>query len=262
MDAIANVPMWALVTGLLALMTAANECGFRLGRRYHRGEPEPARAVSTALKGSVFGLVALLLGFSFSMTASRHEARRKVVLDEANAVGTCYLRGGLLADPERARIRDALRGYVAVRLEHFEKGLDPEEYRRTSREMDRLLAEVWAAVEAATRKNPEAVRTSQIVPAANEVLDLSSTRAWATRNHLPAPVLVLLVTSVAVASLLMGHSSGQAGKRHTGLWAALNVLLVLVLFVVLDFDRPRRGLIRVDHTPLVKLKASFDGPPN
>ena len=100
-----------------------------------------------------------------------------------------------------------------------------------------------------------------IVPAANEVIDLSSTRAWAGRNHLPGPVLVLLLASVLVSGLLLGHSSGQAGNRHAPLWLVSNLIFALVLFVVLDFDRPRRGLIRVDPTPLVELESTLrEGP--
>jgi len=99
------------------------------------------------------------------------------------------------------------------------------------------------------------------VPAANEVIDLSSTRAWAGRNHLPAPVLVLLMVSVLVTGLLLGHSSGQAGKRHSPLWLVTNLIFALVLYVVLDFDRPRRGLIQVDPTPLVELEASLREEP-
>jgi hypothetical protein len=114
-------------------------------------------------------------------------------------------------------------------------------------------------VEDANRREPDKVRNSLIVPAANEVIDLSSARAWANRNHLPEPVLLLLMVSVLVACLLLGHSSGQAGRRHPGLWLATNAIFALVLYVVLDFDRPRRGLIRVDQTPLIELDASIGG---
>lgn len=97
-----------------------------------------------------------------------------------------------------------------------------------------------------------------IVPAANEVIDLSSTRAWTVRNHLPSPVLVLLLTGVLTSSLLLGHSSGQSNRRHLGLWITSNIVFALVLFVILDFDRPSGGLIQVDHIPLKELQASFE----
>ncbi|MEO6809903.1 MAG: hypothetical protein ABI353_12390 [Isosphaeraceae bacterium] len=250
-------PTWTITVGLFCGMLAANEIGFRLGRRHHREETEPSRTVSGALKASVLGLVALLLAFSFSATTNRYNMRQRIVLDQANAVGTCYQRAGLLPEPSRDRIRETLRQYVRTRLDDSRAGYDRAEMTRMREEIDRLLNTLWSAVEEANRSQPDAVRNSMIVPAANEVIDLSSSRAWASRNHLPDPVLVLLLASVLVSGLLLGHSSGQSGKRHVGLWSASNLILALVLFVVLDFDRPRRGLIRVDQTPLVELDASF-----
>jgi hypothetical protein len=261
MDVIYLWPAWPLVVVLLALMFVADEAGFRIGARRHQAVAESVRSVSNGLKASVFGLVALLLGFSFSNTAARHDHRRKVVLDEANAISTCHLRAGLLDEPERGRIRETMRRYLDVRLDYFDRGTDPEVVRQTSLEMDRLLAELWAAVEMAAWKDRQKVRVSQIVPAANEMIDLNRTRAWAVRNHLPGLVLAMLFVGVLVSSLLIGHSCGQTGRRYVWLWGSFNVLFALVLFVILDFDRPRRGLIQVDHAPLIELKATIAGRP-
>jgi hypothetical protein len=262
MDMIYDWPTWVLVVSVLALMFAANEIGYRLGRVRHGEEPERAHAVSNALKASILGLVALLLGFSFSITSSRFQQRQRLVLDEANAIGTCYLRAELLAKDKKAelsgkRIRESLRSYTNLRLEHFERALESSEFQRTTKAMDTILVELWSAVEDGVTMDHELARTSQIVPAANEVIDLSATRAWASHNHLPPSVLLLLAACMGVSSGLMGHSSGQVGRRHLGLWIALNVLVMLVLFVVLDFDRPRRGLIQVNHAPLIELRESM-----
>ena len=250
-------PTWIITAGVFCGMLAADEIGFRLGLRHRREETELTRTVSGTLKGSVLGLVALLLAFSFSATTNRFDVRQRLVLDQANAVGTCYQRAGLLEDRSRDQIREALRRYVRARLDLADAGNDPAELTRAGAEIDRLLGGLWSAVEEANRRQPDAVRNSLIVPAANEVIDLSSTRAWASRNHLPDPVLVLLLASVLVSGLLLGHSSGQAGRRLVGLWSASNLILALVLFVVLDFDRPRRGLIRVDQTSLVQLESAL-----
>jgi hypothetical protein len=252
-------PTWLIAVGLLFALSAANEIGFRFGVRSRERETESSRAAAATLKGSVFGLVALLLGFSFSATTARYDLRHRLVLDQANAVGTCHLRAGLLEESSRDRIRAALRRYVRAHLDYAAS--DPAALPRIAGDVDRILAELWAAVEEANRKAPDAVRNSLLIPAANEVIDLSSTRNWAGRNHLPSPVLVLLMASVFVSSLLLGHSSGQAGRRHFGLWLASNLILVLVMYVVLDFDRPRRGLIRVDQTPLVELEAAIRETP-
>jgi hypothetical protein len=201
--------------------------------------------------------VAFLLGFSFSMTATRHDMRRRTVLDEANAIGTLYLRAGTIDETPGRQIRDDLRKYVDARLDYFKNAPDLGKRRSDEEEMDRLLQDVWAAVEQSAKTNDQATRTSQIIPAANEVIDLFSTRAWVAQNHLPPPVLTLLLASVLVSSVLAGHSSGQAGVRHIGMWTGFNILFALVLYVVLDFDRPRRGLVQVDHSPLVELQRTI-----
>ena len=257
MNIIYDWPTWVLLVSLLALMFAATEVGYRLGRARHAEEPEGSHAVSNALKGSIIGLVALLLGFSYSITSSRFNQRQRLVLDEANAIGTCYLRAGLLGEPARNRIRAALHRYTDLRLEHFERALVPGEYQRTTKAMDAAMVDLWSAVEDGVKADHELARTSQIVPAANEVIDLSATRAWASHNQMPPSVLLLLAVCMIISSGLVGHSSGQVRRRHLGLWIGLNILVMLVLFVVLDFDRPRRGLIQVNHAPLIELRESM-----
>ena len=183
-------PTWLITVGLFLGMSAANEIGFRSGRRHQRAETDLTRTVSGALKGSVLGLVALLLAFSFSATTNRFDLRQRIVLDQANAVGTCYQRAGLLDDASRDRIREVLRDYVRARLDLAKAGNHLAELTRATGRIDRLLTGLWSAVEEANRIHPDVVRNSMIVPAANEVIDLSSTRAWASRNHLPDPVLI------------------------------------------------------------------------
>lgn len=250
-------PTWLIIVGLLALMLVSNEVGFRFGMRDFRRETEVSRTVSNALKGSIFGLVALLLGFSFSATTSRYDLRQRIVLDQANAVGTCYLRAQLLSDEHSDAIQGVLRKYVDERIDLFDAGRDADATAEHRTRIKQYLTDLWTAVETANDADPEVVRNSMIVSAANDVIDLSSTRDWANHNHLPDPVLALLLVSVVMSSLLLGHSSGQSGRRHPGLWLASNVVFGLVLFVVLDFDRPRRGLIQIDQRPLLELRESL-----
>jgi hypothetical protein len=260
MSTIYDWPTWALVVVLFSVMLLVNEVGFRFGRAQFSLESERSHSVSNVLKASVLGLVALLLGFSFSLTTSRFGQRQRVVLDEANAIGTCYLRAELLAEPARKAIQSSLKEYTDARLDYFNRALIPGELERTTQAMDVALEALWAGVSSAVAADREQARVSQIVPAANAVIDLNATRAWAIQNQLPSPVFLLLAACAVVSSGLMGHSSGQAGKRHLGVWAALNCLVILVLFVVLDFDRPRRGFIQINHAPLIELRESMMRP--
>jgi hypothetical protein len=176
-------PTWLIVLGLLAAMLASNEIGFRGARWEHKRENDLSRTVSNALKASIFGFVALLLAFCFSATNARYDVRQRLVLDQANAIGTCYLRAGLLDDASKTRIQGLLRKYVDLRLEQYQAADDREVFDRRQAEIGTLLSDLWTAVEEANREAPDEVRNSLIVPAANEVIDLSSTRSWANRNH-------------------------------------------------------------------------------
>jgi hypothetical protein len=257
LDAMFLWPTWPVVVGLFALMFACNEIGFRIADHYFRNEPEKSRSVSSALSNSILGLLALLLGFSFAMSSGRHDQRRRFVLDEANAIGTCHLRAGLLPEPHRTDVKTTLQEYVDVRLELFEKGTEPAEMKRCRAEMNRLLGQLWKSVEAVAAADRGIIVPSQIVPSANEVIDLSASQMWAIENHVPGPVVLLLFTSVLVSCLLVGYSSGQSGIRQWGHWLAFNTMFSLTTFVILDFDRSRRGLIQLNHTPLLELKQSF-----
>jgi hypothetical protein len=243
---------------MVALTVAATALGYRAGRARKDTEDDRAYGVTTGLKASVFGLVALILGFTYSMTSSRFDERQRLVLDEANAIGTCYLRAGLLKPATTDGTRDALRRYTDLRIALFEQALDHDAVRRISQEMDGQLAGLWAHVEQSARDDPDLTHHSSIVPAVNTMIDLSSTRAWMMRNHVPPSVLLMLGVCMVVSGALTGQSFGQVGRRSIGLWTIQNLVLAVVLFVVLDFDRPRRGLIKVNHQPLVELRSSLN----
>ena len=258
MGSIYELPTWAIVSSIFILTFIANELGFLAGKRDGKNVSDGARAVSNGLKASILGLAALLLGFSFSTTTAKHYQRQRLVLEEANAIGTFYLRAGLLEEPQRSKLQEGLKRFTELRLKHFEFGLDREAYAETLVQMQTELDSAWQVVESTIEGQPDRVVPSQIVPAANSVIDLNTTREWSIRNHMPQPVLILLCICIVVSSMITGHSSGQVGKRYLGLWLAFNVLFTLVLFVILDFDRPRRGLIQVDHLPMVELLDSMN----
>lgn len=255
MHAIYEWPIWIPALAILLLSLGASELGFRYGRSYQVSESE--RAIVTTIRTSILGLVALLFGFSFAITSSRFNERSHLVMDEANAIGTCYLRAGLLGEPVTTQIRTALRHYTDLRLESYERGINSREFERLADSMHATLDELWTGVTNAVSTNREVALTSAIIPAANEVIDLSATREWSRRFHMPPSVIWLLGLSIILCGAMTGHALGEAGPRHAGLMLGFNLLIVMVALVVLDFDRPRRGLIRVDQTPLIQVQKSM-----
>jgi hypothetical protein len=258
MQLIYSWPIWISVLGLAIIAMLGSEVGYRLAKLGQSGESDRTFQVSERLKASIIALVALLFGFSYSVTTSRYHERERFVLDEANAIGTCYLRAGLLSEPARSQIRGVLRHYTDLRLALYKYALEPGVTDKTRLEMGKDLDELWSTVELEASNEPETVRTSLIVSSANEVIDLSSTRDWLNNDKLPAVVILLLGLCIVISSTLVGHSSGEVGKRNLGLWISMNILIAMVFFVILDFDRSHRGLIRVDHEPLIELRQSMN----
>lgn len=252
-----NWPMITVTMTVFTVLMLVNEIGYRVGRALDRDQSEPSRTVALAVKGSIIGLVAFLLGFAFSISSNRHDIRRQVVLDDANAIGTLYLRAGLIASPERDQLRAALKNYLVTRLEFFEQNPEGDSVLLWQSKLDRHLSEIWRVVEAARTRDAQSVLVSQLIPAANAVIDLNTTRGWAFRSHTPVAVLTVLLVCVLVSSGLIGHSFGPC-QRHPFLCTAFNALFTLTLFLILDYDGPRFGLIRVDHKPLIDLRSSLE----
>jgi hypothetical protein len=249
-------PIYELAIPILILVCVATELGYRYGRAGHVERSLPT-AMIYGIKASIIGMVALLLGFSFSITSNRYHDRARLMLDEANSISTCYERTDLIAEPARSRIRNGLREYTDARVLHYGRVISIADYDRTDLAMNHGMAELWAGVTDAFRANPWQAHISGILDASNNVFDLAATRNWASRYTLPTPVVILLTLCMLISGPLVGHSSAEVGHRHLGLWFALNVLIVLVVFMILDFDNPRRGLIQADKTPLLRVQATL-----
>jgi hypothetical protein len=124
----------AVVTELFILLLVATELGFRRGRVIRGRLEDPAKAELTTLQGAMVGLLALLLAFSFAMAESRFETRRQLVLEEANAIGTTYLRSQALGEPYHTKVVTLIREYVSNRLEYYAAGIDPQKLDEVNKE--------------------------------------------------------------------------------------------------------------------------------
>jgi hypothetical protein len=156
------------------------------------GLEDPAKSELTTLQSAMVGLLALLLGFSFAMAESRFETRRQLVLEEANAVGTTYLRSQALAEPYQTKVAALLREYVADRLKYYAAGIDPEKLDEVNRQTGQMQTELWSQVMDAINKDPHSIPAGLFISSLNEVIDLHMKRDIARQNHVPEAVLSLL----------------------------------------------------------------------
>ena len=236
---------------LFALLVLAHEVGFRVARRRGARADEGERSETSTLQGGMLGLLGLLLAFTFAIASQRFDTRKQLVLDEANAIGTAYLRA--TAVPGGEEVADLLRRYIDVRLEGAASAGNPQGFRRAVTESERLHAAMWSRAAALARANPDPLRTL-LLPALNEVIDLHEKRLTAMRNHVPTIILVLLLMVSVLTMASLGHAAGVSGGRSMSTALTFAMLVTLVIMVVVDLDRPERGLIRVSQQSLQTLR--------
>lgn len=247
-DLIDLVPLAAVPAALVLLFFIAAEIGFRYHRRFggDGGAEDETQVLSTALL-----MLALLLGFTFSMALSRYDERRQLVVQEANDIGTAWLRAGLVPAPHGPALQAALADYAGVRV----TSPLPGETAKLTRAAE-LRNRVWALTTSAqaTLDGPRAV---SLVSAVNAVLDTGTQREKAVAARVPGEVMLLLIMFSSVACFLLGYVLDAHGHRHRFASGVLFVLLGLTIMLILDLDRPADGAILVDQTAMEALVASL-----
>ena len=245
-----------IVVGVIGAATAT---GVLLGRRL-RHHSEVLREPFGVLQGALLGVVGLILAFGLSLAVGRYEGRRTAVVDEANAIGTTYLRAQLIAEPARTRSLALLREYtdLAIRLAHDVPS--SSDMRRTAAEEGVVQRRLWRLAGEALDADPVASGPRLYVDSLNTMIDMQTVRISGLNNRVPGAVLALEVTGAAIALGLLGLFLSVLGRGLLPIVFAA-ALVSMLLLVTFDLDRPVRGLITVPATPLESLRASMQLPP-
>ena len=233
---------------LLPVMFLLLEAGRRLRKR--RGEAEG----SAAIEGAIFGLFGLLLAFTFSGAISRYENHRLLLTEEVNDIGTAYLRLDLLPAQAQPELRQLFRNYTASRLHIFDR-VGPE----ITPETERLQGEIWQRATTAASlpgANPDAAKL--LLPAINNMIDITSTRRNAFNMH-PPPVVFWLLFVFCGGSALMAGYSMKIGPPDWLSSIALALGVTLTVYTILDVEYPRLGVIRLTELdrPMLSLRDSM-----
>jgi hypothetical protein len=242
----------------LAVILLASEIGRWLGART---EDRDSSNVST-LESAVFGLLALMLGFTFAMALSRFEARRDAVLNEANAIGTTALRARLLPEPERKEVLQLLKQYVKIRLEITQRPVSRTELMTAISQSNALQESLWQQAATLAAKNNGMVPTGLFVQTLNDMIDNQGKRLAALRNRVPNIVLLALFGIAIVGSGFAGYANGLDLRRTQVPVFIMAVLVSGVIFLILDLDRPGGGFIAVSQQPMIDTAASIDAVSN
>jgi hypothetical protein len=251
------LPLWAVFAVSLAIILLASEAGYRLGRIRHRHAEHEKEPTVGGIVAAELGLLAFLLAFTFSLAASRFEARRETLLNESNAIGTAFLRTKMLPEPQQTQIRRLLREYVDVRLAAVQEGAIESGIRRSTELHDQL----WNAAVALAGKDPRSIPTGLFIQSLNEVIDLHAKRLLVgLRSRIPTSIWFVLFAVSALSFGSMGYHSGLTGARRSPAVFPLALIFATVLWMVIDLDRPQEGLLRVSQQPLIELRSTMDEP--
>jgi len=249
----------ALILVLLVIIVGSSLAGLFVGRsrrEHHHG----LRESSGVLQGALLGFMGLVLAFGLSLALGRYEDRRAAVVDDANTIGTTYLRAQTLSEPVRSRSLPLLVAYTDAELQLTDEVSGSELAQRTVARASGLQRELWALAGQAVREEPTATAPRLYEDSLNAMIDQQAVRVAGLNNRVPTEVLLLELIGAAGAMFLVGLHVGLLGRSLTPLLLAAG-LVTFLLFVTFDLDRPTRGFITVPDAPLAALRASMDEPP-
>ena len=255
-----SIPIGALYLLIVAAALIVAEGGYRLGLWWRRRSGDESEGVASPLVGAALALLAFLIVFQVSSAANRHDTRRQLVVEEANAVGTAYLRAGFLPQPDRAKIRQLLREYVDIRLAAA-AAADSSLLAVVVTRSEEIHAELWSLTEPVALRDPGSVLIMGFVESLNLVIDVHANRSAAVLNRLAPSIGLAILFVTALSVVVVGFHNGLAGERHLVATVALVMVMVAVILLIVDLDRPAEGLLQVSQQTLIDLQRQFEALP-
>ena len=238
--------LWFIAALLFPLTLIFLEIGRRFGRKRLAEDPEGARAGASAVEGAVFALFGLLIAFTFTGAASRFEARRNMIVEHTNAIGTAWLRLDLLPAEVQLALRQDFRLYVDGIIKIHQQIGDVPAVEKTLAHLGKLQDKIWKLAETAVSRDSRPQVATLVLPALNEMFDLTASRIAAARFHVSMAVIWFLILLSMIASLLVGYAMASAQRRNWLHMILFALLISLTLYVIFDFEYPRYGIIRLD----------------
>lgn len=240
------VSSFSITACIILLMVLCYVWGYRLKRRKVARHPEYHDEGFGAIQGSLLGLLALLLSFTFSMASSRHDNRYEVMVAEANNIGTAILRADLFPDSLRRQFRAGFGEYLTTRISQYDAGIDPQKNAAALQQTNTQAGRLWNMAVKAAQSDDVILRNSGslMVNALNPMIDSVTTRKASRETTIPDSILLLLFALCLASAFIVGY-----GSRKTIDWvmvAGFSVMVGITIFSILDLDRPHRGLIKLD----------------
>jgi hypothetical protein len=248
-----------LAVVLSAIVGGAAAVGTVIGRRI-RARPGAGPESVGVVQATLLGLVGLLLAFGLTMAVGRYDNRRAVVVQESNDIGTTFLRAQMLPEPSRTRSLDLLERYADLAVDLANQVPDSDRFEEDIARISEVQRALWRAAGDAVRTDPEGTAPRLYVESLNAMIDSHTDRVTSLRNRVPGTVSVLQVASSAIAVGVLALYLALLGRGLVTSLVAAGVV-ILIVFISFDLDRPHRGLITVPDSPLVAAREAMNEPP-
>lgn len=245
-----SLPIVGFFVAFSSVALVAIEAGYRLGFWWQKRTSEEKEGPTAMIVGSLLALMAFLLAITMGMASDRFDMRRKLVLAEANTVGTVYLRAGYLSEPSSTEIRDLLRIYAPLRIVTNDRADLPMKMARSVE----IQSKIWSITEELARTSPDSDVLALFISSLNEMIDVHQTRVTAgLYARVPETILILLLLGSLLTLAMVGYNAGLTQRRSPLTALVLIIVLAAVITLVVDLDRPRDGFLEVSQQPLIDL---------
>ncbi|MBU3825758.1 MAG: hypothetical protein H9917_13205 [Candidatus Oceanisphaera merdipullorum] len=245
-------PYYAILLFIAILVTL--ECGCRLGERDLRLDPESAQKGIGALEGAVYGLLGLLMAFTFSGASERMNVRRTLIVQETNAIGTAWLRVDLLPADNQLILRPMFRDYVDARINFYKNIYNEPLAQQESAKSTALQQLIWSTTVLALKSMPSQPAGISALQSLNDMIDITTSRQVALQTHPPRIIYQFLCFLILVSSMFIGYGMAGGKQRHWLHSVCYALVMVTALYVIIDFEFPRLGMIRIDNVDQVMLQ--------
>jgi hypothetical protein len=256
------LPAFYLFIPFFLLLIFVNYLGYRFKNMHIRKFPGTEHVGIGPTEGSLLGLTALLLSFTFGMTATKYELRRQHIVTETNEIGTTILRCDLFPDSARKLLKVDLRNYLENRIDYYAVGDNEEKIAKNLIQGDSISVLIWNRTAQLSHDPANLIASQQMIPSVNAMIDIVVTREAARNAMVPGMILVVLCVLILVSAFLSGYGSRNL-ERNRVLVIAFAFITSLALYLVLDLDNPRQGFVNLNSTEklLIDLRGLFDDKP-
>lgn len=221
--------------------------GYALAKYRHFGEPDKS---SEIIRTAIFATTAFMLGFAFSLSSARFDDRRTLLRREVISIGTTDLRATYLPPRESKAFRSALADYAQTRLDSYLLDVGTREHTQALARSDDLVRRMWSMASSAGHANQSSIQLGLFTQSLNEAIDLGGTQDIALRSHVPTEIYELLFLLMLITSFTAGLNLTRARRLDAVLTIGFVIIISALIFTIDDLDRPQKGLIRIDLSPL------------